>query len=305
MSLNPIPMDPLASFRQAVQRPVRQAFGADRFPEEQYTEPAGDPGLFGPGSATWVVHGDAAMLIGGVSAVILQSLHPLAMAGVADHSDWKQRPFQRLSRTSSFVTATTFGATPVVDAIIDTVKAVHTKVVGTAPDGRHYEAGDPDLLRWIHVAEVSSFLAAHRRFGLLPITPADQDRYYDEVRVVAERLGATRVPRSRAEVAAYFEAVRPELIAGRQAREAVHDLMNPHFPDRAVQAGYMVAIHGAIALLPDWARRMLRLNERPAFELVTTRASVHALLNTLRVAGGGAPIPLRQAWARCSAPSGS
>src|SRR5579862_2167185 len=243
VSLNPIPVDPLASFRRAVQRPVRRAFGADRFPEEQYTEPVGDQGLFGPGSATWVVHGDASMLIGGVSAVILQSLHPLAMAGVADHSDWKQRPFERLSRTSSFVTATTFGATPVVDAIIDTVKAVHTKVVGTAPDGRHYAAGDPDLLRWIHVAEVSSFLAAHRRFGLLPLSPADQDRYYDEVRVVAERLGATRVPRSRAEVAAYFEAVRPELIAGRQAREAVHDLMNPHLRDRGVEAAYHVAIH--------------------------------------------------------------
>jgi len=294
-------LDPIAPFRQAVLRPVRTAFGASRFPEEQYTEPVGDPGLFGPGSVTWRIHGDAAMLIGGVSAVILQTLHPLAMAGVAEHSEYKKKPFERLSRTSSFVTATTYAATPVAEHMIEVVKAVHTRVVGVAPDGRSYRADDPDLLRWIHVAEVSSFLNGHRRYGLLPVSPADQDRYFDEVRVVAERLGATDVPRSRAEVAAYFDQVRPELVAGAQAREAVHYLRTPAFRDRTLQAAYLIVVQAAVGLLPDWARDMLRLNNQPLLELATTRVATHTLLNVMRLAAGGAPIPVRQAWERCGA----
>jgi uncharacterized protein (DUF2236 family) len=291
-------LDPLAPFRQAVLRPVRAAFGAARFPEEQYTDPVGDPGLFGPDSVTWRIHGDASMLIGGVSAVILQTLHPLAMAGVSDHSDWRRRPFQRLSRTSSFVTATTYGSTAVADGVIEAVKAIHTRVVGVAPDGRPYAAGDPALLRWIHVAEVSSFLNAHRRYGLLPVSPDDQDRYYDEVRVVAEKLGATDVPRSRAEVAAYFDVVRPELVAGSQAREAVRYLLDAPFRDRSLRVAYHVIMEGAIGLLPEWAARMLRLNDRSFLDLATSRVSTHVLLNTMRLASGP-PIPLRQALVRC------
>ena len=286
------------SARQAVLGPIRTAFGSDRFPEEQYTSPVGDPGLFGPGSVTWQVHGDASMLIGGVSAVILQTLHPLAMAGVADHSAWREQPFRRLSRTSSFVTATTYGSTPVADGIIEVVKAVHTRVVGIGPDGRPYRAGDPDLLRWIHVAEVSSFLNGHRRFSLLPITPASQDRYYDEVRIVAEKLGATDVPNSRASVAAYFSGVRPSLVAGRSAMETVRYLLVPPFRERPLQVAYGVILQAAIALLPDWARSMLDLDQS-LFQLATARSSAHALLNIMRLAGG-TPIPLRQAWARCS-----
>jgi uncharacterized protein (DUF2236 family) len=291
--------NPLLAARQVVLRPIGKAFGSDRFPEEQYTAPRGDPGLFGPGSVTWQVHGDASMLIGGVSAVILQTLHPLAMAGVADHSVWREQPFRRLSRTSSFVTATTYGATPVAEGIIEVVKAVHTRVVGVAPDGRPYAAGDPDLLRWIHVAEVSSFLNGHRRFSLLPITPASQDRYYDEVRVIAEKLGATDVPRSRAEVAAYFDAIRPELVAGPAALETVRYLLVPPFRERPLQVAYGVILQAAIALLPDWARSMLALDDQSLFQLATARAAGNALLNVMRLATGP-PIPVRQAWERCS-----
>jgi len=296
-------VDPIAPLRRAVLRPVRAAFGVDRFPEEQYTLPVGDPGLFGPESVTWRVHADASMLIGGVSAVILQPLHPLAMAGVAEHSEWRQRPFQRLSRTSSFVTATTYGSTPVAEGIIAAVRAVHRRVVGIAPDGRPYRADDPALLRWIHVAEVSSFLNAHRRYSLLPVTPADQDRYYDEVRIVAEMLGAGDVPRSRAEVAAYFEGVRPELVAGPQALETIQYLRTPPFPDKTLQVAYQVIIQGAIGLLPDWARNMLGLNAEPLLEVVSSRVATNALLSVMRLAGG-TPPPVAQARERCRATAG-
>jgi uncharacterized protein (DUF2236 family) len=294
-------LDPIAPLRRAVLRPVRTAFGADRFPEEQYTEPVGDPGLFGPDSVTWRVHADASMLIGGISAVILQTLHPLAMAGVADHSEWRRRPFQRLSRTSSFVTATTYGSTPVALAVIDVVRAVHTRVVGVAPDGRPYRADDPDLLAWIHVAEVSSFMSAHRRYSLLPVTPADQDRYFDEVRVVPELLGATAgdLPRSRADVAAYFDRVRPDLAAGPQAQDTVCYLRVPPFQERPLRLAYQIIVQAAIGLLPDWARDMLALNAEPLLELATARIAAHTLLNVMRLAGG-TPPPVRMARQRCA-----
>jgi uncharacterized protein (DUF2236 family) len=288
----------MTPLRQVVLRPVRAAFGSDRFPDEQYTSPVGDPGLFGPDSVTWRVHAGADMLIGGVSAVILQTLHPLAMAGVAEHSEWRQRPFQRLSRTSSFVTATTYASTPVAEGIIDVVRAVHTRVVGVAPDGRPYRADDPALLRWIHVAEVSSFLNSHRRYSLLPVTPADQDRYYDEVRVVAEKLGATNVPASRAEVASYLDQIRPELVAGRQALETVRYIRVAPFRQRPLQVAYQVIMQAAIGLLPYWARDMLGLNAQPLLELATTRVAAHALLSVMRMAGG-TPPPVRQARERC------
>ncbi len=290
--------DPIARLRRAVLPPVRAAFGTDRFPEEQYTEPLGDPGLFGPESVTWRIHADAAMLIGGVSAVILQTLHPLAMAGVADHSEWRQRPFQRLSRTSSFVTATTYGSTPVAERIIDVVRAVHERVVGVAPDGRRYRANDPALLGWIHAAEVSSFLSAHRRYSLLPVSPADQDRYCDEMRVVGVRLGATDLPASRAEMASYFESVRPELVAGPLAIDTVHYLRTTPFRDRSLQVAYRIILQAAIGLLPTFARDMLALNTEPLLELVTARVTANALLNVMRLAAGTPPA-LRQAQERC------
>jgi uncharacterized protein (DUF2236 family) len=155
-------------------------------------------------------------------------------------------------------------------------------------------------LRWIHVAEVSSFLAGHRRYSLLPVTPADQDRYCDEARVVAERLGATDLPRSRAEIGAYFDRVRPELVAGPQALETVQYLRAAPFRDRSMQVAYRIIIQAAIGLLPEWSRDMLGLNREPLLRLVTARAATNGLLNVLRLAVGPAPA-VRQARERCAA----
>lgn len=280
--------------------PVRAALDASRFPQEQYTDPPGDPGFFGPGSAAWVVHGDPLMLVGGVSALMLQTLHPLAMAGVAEHSDFRERPYARLSRTASFVTATTYGSTEVAKSVVEAVKARHRRVVGTAPDGRPYSAGDPELLRWVHVAEVASFVEAHRRYHPRPLNDCEIDRYYDAVALIAEMLGATEVPRSRAEIAGYFERVRPELIAGEQALETIRWIQSSKGGSPPERAAYQVLLNAAVDLLPGWAREMLGLRRIAPVALGVVRPATWFGLRTLKLVGG-TPVPIAQSRARCAA----
>ncbi|MGH3368976.1 MAG: oxygenase MpaB family protein, partial [Nocardioidaceae bacterium] len=166
------------------------------------------------------VHGDASMFVGGVRALLLQSLHPLAMAGVAAHSGYRGDPWGRLQRTSYFLAVTTFGTADDADAMVRRIRAVHETVTGTAPDGRHYSAADPHLLRWVHVAEVDSFLAAHQRYGRRPLDAVGRDRYVAETARVAEALGAVDPPRTEQELVEQLDAYRPELAATREARQA-------------------------------------------------------------------------------------
>jgi uncharacterized protein (DUF2236 family) len=296
-------MDLLAGPRNQVTAALQRAFEVARFPQEQYTEPVGDPGLFGPGSVTWQVNADASLVIGGLSALMLQALHPLALAGVFDHSNFKDQPLRRLSRTASFVRATTYGSTPVAEAVIETVKQMHTRVIGVAPNGVAYRADDPDLLRWIHVAEVASFLAAHRRYHPHPIRGDALDGYYAETAVVAERLGATAVPNSRAAVNAYFEEVRPVLAVTERTRATMTFILAPVGRDPASQAASFVLGRGAMGLLPRWARELYGISYPPLFERGTIIPAANALLTTLRWAAR--PVILEQAYARATAPASS
>ena len=289
-----------SGIRGLLMSPIRTALDSSRFPQEQYTDPPGDPGLFGPDSVAWKVHGDPLMLVGGVGALMLQTLHPLAMAGVAEHSDYRERPYGRLSRVASFVAATTYGSTEVATSVVETVKAVHERVVGVAPDGRPYRAGDPDLLTWVHVAEMSSFLEAHVRYSPLPIRGADRDRYYAEVAVIAEMLGATGIPRSRAEVDAYFERMRPELVAGEQALEAIRWIRNPTLGSPPERAAYQVLVNAAADLMPSWARGMLGIRRIMPIAVGVVRPATWVALRALKLVGG-TPVPIRQARARCEA----
>ncbi|HEX8803273.1 MAG TPA: oxygenase MpaB family protein, partial [Acidimicrobiales bacterium] len=249
---------------EQIMAPIARALGGDRLPGEQYTDPPGDPGWFGPGSVTWRVHGDPSMLVGGVSALLLQTLHPLAMAGVADHSNYRDDPLGRLARTSSFVVGTTYGSTEVAEHLVAVVKAVHRRVRGTAPDGRPYSADDPDLVTWVHATEVSGFLRAHQRFVPFPVRGEAADRYLHEMAVVAERLGATSVPRSRVALHAYFGAMRPGLEAGELARDAARFITTPVGPaagNPLLSAAHQVVIQAGVGLLPGWARDMLGLRQ--------------------------------------------
>ena len=193
--------------------------------------PKGDPGLFGPDSISWQVHGDfTSMLIGGISALMLQALHPLALAGVWDHSNFRQDMLGRLRRTGQFISGTTFGSTADADWLIDKVRTIHEQVTGTGLDGRPYAASDPALLTWVHVAEVSNFLAAHLRYRNPDLSAEDQDRYYDEIAVVAERLGATDVPRSRQQIADTCNRFVPNCYVTRAAMKSFACFWMPPLP---------------------------------------------------------------------------
>lgn len=226
--------------------------------------PKGDPGLFGPHSISWRVHGDfPSMLVGGISALMLQLLHPLALAGVWDHSNFREDLLGRLRRTSQFISGTTFGSTRDAEWLIDKVRTIHLQVTGTAPDGSPYAASDPDLLTWVHVAEVNSFLAAHLRYRDPQLSRADQDAYYAEIALIAERLGARNVPRSCQQVEAYLQRMRPQLQCSARSLEVAGILLEAPAPSRLAKPVGKLMLHAGIDLLPDWAQAMLGLQQGP------------------------------------------
>lgn len=222
-----------------------------------YSSPAGDPGLFGPDSVCWKVHADfAPMMAGGISALLLQTLHPLALAGVWDHSTFREDMLGRLRRTARFIAGTTYGNRADALAQIERVRQLHITVTGTSPDHRPYRADDPALLTWVHVAEMSSFLASYLRYVNPALPVAMQDQYYDETARIALMLGATEVPRSRAAIDAYLHMMRAELQAGERTREVVRLLLQTPAPRAAMRPAATLMRHAGIDLLPPWARRM-------------------------------------------------
>ena len=240
------------------------------------------PRWFPEGSAVRQVHGDASMFIGGVRALLLQSLHPLAMAGVAAHSGYKGDPWGRLQRTSHFLAVTTFGTAEDAEKMVARIRAVHETVRGTAPDGRPYAASDPHLLRWVHVAEVDSFLAAHQRFGRSPLDAEGRDRYVAETARVAEALGAVDPPTSEAGLREQLEEFRPELRGTPAARQAARFIfLTPPLPALARPA-YAAISGAAVALLPWWARAQLRLPWLPPVDAVVARPAGLAITRAIR-----------------------
>lgn len=293
--------DPFAAVRRAVVQNMDATFSADRLDGEQYTDPPGDPGLFGPDSVTWKVHGHPSAIVGGISSLMLQALHPLAMAGVAEHSNYKDDPLGRLGRTASFVGGTTFGSTEVAESMIAVVNAVHRHVKGTAPDGRPYAATDPHLVTWVHVAEMGSILWAHRRYHPQPARGRDLDRYYAETAVVAEKLGGTDVPRSRAEVAQYYRDIRSELVLGDQAREGFAFIMRPIGNDPVSQGIYTLLLQASIDLLPGWARAIYGIRRPPGFDATVVRPAMFTLINALySLTGPGPAVVEARARARAT-----
>ena len=193
-----------------------------------FENPPGDPGLFGPQSVIWQVHRDfTPMLCGGVSALLLQMLHPLALAGVWEHSNFREDMIGRLRRTSQFVSVTTFGPTAEAQRLIAKVKAIHLRVTGVGSDGTPYAASDPALLTWVHVAESSRFLASHLRYRNPHLSRDLQDQYYREAARVAAALGATAIPQSCAEVEEYLQAMRPQLVCDERTQEVARILAPP------------------------------------------------------------------------------
>ena len=227
------------------------------------------------------VHSDSAMFIGAIRALLLQSLHPLAMAAVAEHSDYRGDPWGRLQRTSHFVGITTFGRTAEAEQAIARVRAVHQRVTGTAPDGRPYAASDPHLLTWVHVAEADSFLRAHESFGTRPLDKAGRDGYLADMARIGSELGVLDPPRTEDELADRIRAYRPELAATAEAREAARFLLlRPPLPVLA-RAPYGVLAAAAVSLLPGWARQPLYLPRLPVTETVLVRPAGQAMVHAI------------------------
>ena len=277
---------PLATRLDTLQRRIGEALFArvagpeGRANRERFAMPG--PRWFTADRPIRRVHGDAAMFVGGLRALLLQSLHPLAMIAVAQHSDYRNDPWGRLQRTSTFLAATTFGTAEDAQRAVDRVRRVHEYVTGTAPDGRPYRAGDPHLLRWVHVAETDSFLRCHQRYGARPLDRAGCDGYVADTARVATALGVPDPPRTRAELSAALGAYRPELRATPEAREAARFLVrNPPLPLLA-RGPYALLAAAAIGELPDWARRELRLPGITAADALLVPPAGHAIVGAVR-----------------------
>jgi uncharacterized protein (DUF2236 family) len=238
------------------------------------------PRQFDPDSPIGRVHGDASMFVGGVRALLLQSLHPQVMSAVADHSSYRSEPWGRLQNTANFIATTTFGTTEAADRAIAIVRAVHTRIVGTTPDGLPYAAGDPRLLSWVHLAGAESFLIAHQRFGRHPLDRAGCDEYVAQAAVVARALGAEDVPTTVAEMRTALAGFRRELEGTQDARDVVRFMMAPPLPWVA-RPGYGLIVSAGLSLLPRWARRDLGVPTVPALDPVL-RVGGRAMTATIR-----------------------
>jgi uncharacterized protein (DUF2236 family) len=246
----------------------------------QILDAPGEP-WFAPGSPVRVVHGDAAMFVGGLLAVLRQTAHPLAMAGVAQHSRFREDPWGRLHRTGHFLGAITFGSRDVAERAVAQVRAIHDRVRGVDEQGRAYAANDPHLLLWVHCAELESFVTAHRAYGSTRLEPEDYDRYVAEMGAIAEALGSEPPPRSRAELRDALRAFQPELAVTADARRAARYLILPPGLSLPERIGYAPLVAAAIALLPLDIRFGLRL----PVTLVSDRVVVPPMTaGTLRVA---------------------
>ena len=231
----------------------------------------GDLGLFGPDSVTWKVHKEPIVTLGGLRSLYLQALHPRAVAGVAQNSSFRSDPWGRLNRTSEYVGTVLYGTTAEVEAAASRIRRLHSRMTATDPrTGERFQIDEPDLLRWVHVAEVESFLTTARRAGLT-LTDAEVDGYFTEQLQAAELIGLdpSTVPGTAAEVAAYYEAMQPELALTREGAETAFFLTVPPVPDNwgstALRLGltlgptrwaYTGIAATAIALLPPWARKL-------------------------------------------------
>jgi uncharacterized protein (DUF2236 family) len=240
------------------------------------------PPWFDPSRPIRRVHGDTAMLVGGIRALLLQSLHPLAMAGVAAHSGFRGDPWGRLQRTSYFLAATTFGTEADAAAAIARVQQVHQRVRGTSADGRPYSAADPHLLKWVHLAEVDSFLRAYQRYGGAALSPAECDDYLVDTARVAVALGVEDPALTTAELSRQLASYRPELTSTPEARSAARFmLLGPPLP-LSVRGSYAALAAAAVGLLPIWARWPLRVPYLPITEATLVRTSGRCIVSVAR-----------------------
>jgi uncharacterized protein (DUF2236 family) len=262
-------------------------------PQQRQVPEDRDPGWFGPDSVAWRVHADVSMLVAGMTAFALQTLHPRAMAGVWDHSAFGGDFFGRVRRTGEFVQGVVYDTAADAEKRCAAVRRIHERVVGQTPDGRPYAANEPELLDWVHVTEYMAIAAANRRFAAHPMTRDELDRYVAEVARVGEAIGVPNPPRSWEELDEAFRRHRPQLALGEQAATAVHFLENPTFIAPVARPLWAALWSGAVAALPPAGRRLLRMREPNLLEIASCRSVVRAIGRYL-----GTPLSLQAARRR-------
>ncbi|GAB3920437.1 oxygenase MpaB family protein [Microlunatus endophyticus] len=240
----------------------------------------GEPWL-PPDSPVREVHGDIAMLVGGLRALLLQSLHPVAMQAVSDHSGYRSDPWGRFRRTAAFIGATTYGSVDRAGEQIALVRRIHDRVTGQMPDGTPYRADDPELLMWIHVAEADSFLAANQAFARNPLPASRIDRYLADFARTAEALGVIDPPRTHDQLNRRVAGFRPLLRGSEPSQDAARLLLWDPPISGPARAGYRVLAAGAVATLPAWARSELGLPTVVIMDRVLLRPTARALMVTL------------------------
>ena len=275
-----MPTDPLSErLRLALVGRVRAVFN-DAQSGEEPVPPSGEA-LFKKDSPIRMVHADVVgMMVGGIRGLLLQMLHPHALQGVLDHSNFRADMHGRLRRTARFIATTTFGHRDEAMRAIERVNRIHAKVGGTLPDGTPYAATDPRVLAWVHVAEATSFLAAYLRHVRPGMPGHEQDEYYRQFAIIARALGADPVPTDRNEAEAIFRDLRSDLTTSPEARE-IADLVLNQRPEGAPRAVQAMLGSEAVALLPPFARSMLGL-ERPGLAALPARAATWGAGKTLR-----------------------
>jgi uncharacterized protein (DUF2236 family) len=215
-----------------------------------------DDGFFGPGSVTWRLHADLSAPVSGLRSLLLQALHPLAMAGVDQHSEWRADPGARFASTSAYVLTTTYGDRAAARAAAARVRGIHEWVKGTDQvTGKPYAAGDPALLLWVHAALVESGLAAAGGYGAA-LSAVEQDQYVSEMTAAAELIGmpAGLAPASVAELDRYFENVRPELTASKSTEDTATYLLTMPDVEPELADVWQVLAGAAVTSLPGWAQ---------------------------------------------------
>ncbi|MEO5493833.1 MAG: oxygenase MpaB family protein [Sphingomonas sp.] len=270
----------MLGIRSAIARQIR---GLLSDPANPRIEIARDgSGLFAPDSVSWRVHIDVTgTMVGGIAALMLQMLHPKVLAGVWDHSGFRDDMNARLRGTARFIAQTTFETRAAAEAQIARVRHIHDKVSGILPDDTPYSANDPRLLAWVHVAEATSFLAGWIRYGEPGMSVADQDRYFAEIAIIGELLGADPVPHSRADAEALIAGFLPELKSDERSREVLHLLLHQRAPSLALLPFQALMMNAAIELLPDWARRMHGL-PTPTLTKPAIRLGTRGIAETVR-----------------------
>lgn len=269
-------------YRDRVVDSTTELFAHAPYPLADTLSYRGDPGLCGPDSVTWPVIGDAAAFIGGIRALLIQAAHPEVAAGVSDHSRYQDDPLGRLSRTSAYVTATSFGAMPEVEAAVALVRRAHQPVNGESHRGRRYSAGAPALAAWVHNALTDSFLQAYQAFGARRLTATEADQFVREQTAIGRLLRADPMPETASELAAWI-ADHPEIGTSPGLVEAVEFIRNPPLPWH-VRIPYRLMAVAAAATVPQRVRRILGIRRLPG-ALVLGRLVIGAL----RFALGSSP----------------